>query len=81
MGRALVRDQYTGEHWVDEEALAFAPWRDCEVIRVEPHPPTEEELAEAASGASEPPVDAPNGEVPSEPPAEAKPKPRRPAAE
>ena len=32
MGRVLIRDQYEAEHWVDEGQLAYAPWRDCEVI-------------------------------------------------
>lgn len=42
MGRVLVRDQYSGEHWIDETSLAYLPWRDCQVIEreagVEPEP-------------------------------------------
>lgn len=80
MGRALVRDVYTIEHWVDESALAFAPWNDCEVLAREPYPEELEE-AEAERAAAAELADPPLNEPPSES-SEAKPaKPRKPATE
>lgn len=52
MGRVLVRDQYSAEHWIDEASLAYAPWRDCEVIRRAPEPGDEP----ASNVTTEPPA-------------------------
>lgn len=32
MGRVKVRDQYGADHWIEASALAYAPWRDYQVI-------------------------------------------------
>lgn len=44
--RVLVRDRYQAEHWIDEEQLAFEPWRGCEVLDRQDVPDYVEQPAE-----------------------------------
>ncbi len=76
MGRVLVKDQYSAEHWVDESSLKYAPWRDCEVIRRDPEPEPE---AEATSDAPAAQVGA--GDKPAPEPVAAADDKRRPVGE
>ncbi|ETK36126.1 hypothetical protein [Microbispora sp. ATCC PTA-5024] len=54
--QVLVKDVYQSEHWINEDQLAYAPWKGCEVLDHRDIPDYEEEPS--------PPAAAPAPETP-----------------
>ncbi len=87
MGRVKVRDQYGADHWIEEPALAYAPWRDYEVVQREdgetPTGDTAPQPAGQSQGTAATSAPSDDSESPvAEPGATERPiKPRKPAAE
>ncbi len=89
MGRVKVKDQYGAEHWIEEVSLAYAPWRDYEVIQREDDAPAGDVSQRAKTDTASISAPSESAEAPAsplapapEPGADERPsKPRRSAAE